>query len=224
MPVSTGAAADLNGGRCHVPGQVNVNVTVRTVQVKVTSSTKHLAVVIEVFAVAADPTGSMASGASGAISGAVCRGPAATAHSANLDQLPAPEALSDRSLAAIALHAAAAERAFVIRCGDEDWAVVIGVPARMHEVSRRRFGRTCRLLPRPHAVAAAWCRHNTPETVLQLVGGSGWLGVGRDRSRGGWALDGSMGWVNRSQHGKRNNFDKGGGGGGSAVWSVCCAC
>lgn len=97
-------------------------------QVKVTSSTKHLATVVEVFAMAPDPSSSVASGATGATIAGICRTPTATAHSVNLEQLPAPAALRHAALAAVALDAAAAERALVVRSGDEDWAVLIGVP------------------------------------------------------------------------------------------------
>eukprot|EP00892_Ulva_mutabilis_P000184 jgi/Ulvmu1/10166/UM006_0121.1 len=95
-------------------------------QVKVVSSTKHLAAVVEVYATAAVPDASIATDSPAGITPTASRTPAATAHSINLDQLPAPASLRNASLKAISLDASVGERAFLIRGGDEDWAVLIG--------------------------------------------------------------------------------------------------
>lgn len=97
-------------------------------QVKITSSTKHLAMVVEVFPAAADASGSVipsvASHTFDGLAAGTCATPAATAHSVNLDHLPAAADLGGAP--AVALDPTAAERAFVLRSGDEDWGIVIG--------------------------------------------------------------------------------------------------
>jgi hypothetical protein len=79
---------------------------------KITSTLKHAATVVEIFR--SDPS---------KLSHLL---PCTTAHSVNMAQLPHPGLVSRSSAEALALKAEFAERAFVIRWLDKDWAVLKG--------------------------------------------------------------------------------------------------
>jgi hypothetical protein len=83
-------------------------------QVKVTSTVKHLATVVEVFGPDPPARVDMAT---------AC----VTAHSINLAHLPHPGLLQQGSEAP-AICAEQGMRAFLIRKADSDWAIITGVP------------------------------------------------------------------------------------------------
>jgi hypothetical protein len=85
------------------------------VQVKLVSSLKHMATALEVHAGGTTPSGQPRP-----------PWPCATAHSITMEQLPHAGLVSFGSTAPT-LDATAAKRAFIIRCGDADWAVLTGV-------------------------------------------------------------------------------------------------
>jgi hypothetical protein len=79
---------------------------------KITSTLRHMATVVDIFR--SDP------------SNQPHLLPCATAHSVNMSQLPHPGLVSSSGAEALALKAQFAERAFMIRWLDKDWAVLKG--------------------------------------------------------------------------------------------------
>jgi hypothetical protein len=80
--------------------------------VKITSTLRHAATVVEIFK--SDPTQEPHVM------------PCATAHSVNMSQLPHPGLVSRVNTKSVALMAHRAERAFMIRWLDKEWAVLKG--------------------------------------------------------------------------------------------------
>jgi hypothetical protein len=79
---------------------------------KITSTLRHAATVVEIFRGDPSKEPNML--------------PCATAHSVNMAQLPQPGLVSGYKVPALALRARIAERAFIIRWLDKDWAVLKG--------------------------------------------------------------------------------------------------